>query len=95
MRGGHSAWRARGDTGTILRDPHAHAAALHLELADLVVRETLEELRDESVRIGANFPWIGNQAASRRITRATLWPPNPIEFESERSTFAFRAWFGT
>src|SRR5205823_304035 len=62
---------------------------------DLGVGEALEELGYERVGIGAYLSGIGHQAASRLMTSATLCPPNPIEFESDRSTFALRARFGT
>jgi hypothetical protein len=46
------------NAGAVPGDAHPQTATLHLELADLVVREALEELGDERVRVGADFAWI-------------------------------------
>jgi len=95
VRSVRSPGRACGDAATFFGDANAYAAALHLELAHLSMGEALEQLGDEGVRVSADLSVVGHQAASRRMTSATLCPPKPIEFESDRSTFAFRARFGT
>src|SRR5207245_9420701 len=87
--------RARaGRDGAIAADLHANTAALHLELLHVLGTEALQQLRGERVRVGSDLLRIGYAALHRRRTSAALWPPNPIELESDTSTCFLRAAFG-
>jgi len=62
---------------------------------DLLVAETLQELRDERVRVGPELLRIGYTVPPLRMRSEALCPPKPIEFDIERSNAFFRAVFGT
>ena len=60
---------------------------VHLELAEHGVAQALEELARERERGVLARGCVGYAASIQRLmTSATLWPPKPIEFDSEWST---------
>src|SRR6185436_1361079 len=79
----------------VLAHLHAQTAAADLELLHVLRGEALQELGHQCVRIGTELLWVSHRQAQRRSSSAALWPPNPIELESETSTCCLRATFGT
>gem|GEM_PF-3912804 len=79
----------------MLADADAQLAATYLELLHLIAVETLQQLRDERVRVGPELLRISYVAFPLRMSREALCPPKPIEFDIETSNGFLRATFGT